>query len=178
MLCIVFAGIVETISGVARTDIISITPVRVTPALVMGMGAALAAAATPIEVLVAWVSLCTFKASVDDKLSDSRSFLSSLTIPAAATIVGCFIFFLGANWQARVDKLPPVADISPGIRLSVDDESGEEDGDDDENENENENAKDKNNQETTPEVGGKKGGASDPSTPLPLPQVPKVIVNK
>ena len=151
MLCIVIAGIVETISGVARLDKITVTPVKFTPAIVLGVGAAFAAAAVPAEVVVAWVSLCAIS-STDTNVTvaaDSRSFLAAVTTPAVATIVGCSIFLAGTMWQAYVDKLPHVADRSPGIKLEEEEEArggGEE------------------------EEGKKKEGESDPSTPVLPPK--------
>ena len=166
MLCIVFAGIVETISGVARIDKVTIAPVHFTPAIVMGIGAAFAAAAVPAEVVVAWISLCTISVSDSSNVTaaaDARSFLASVTTPAAATIVGCSIFLAGTMWQAHVDKKPPVADRSPGILLSSGAEEEEEEG----GEEEEVVAVAAEQGGGGKKEGGKKDGESDPSTPLP-----------
>ena len=132
----------------------------------MGIGAAFAAAAVPAEVVVAWISLCTISVSDSSNVTaaaDARSFLASVTTPAAATIVGCSIFLAGTMWQAHVDKKPPVADRSPGILLSSGAEEEEEEG----GEEEEVVAVAAEQGGGGKKEGGKKDGESDPSTPLP-----------
>ena len=125
MFLTIIAGVVETLSGVARMDVDSTAPVRFVPALVVGVGASVAAMGLPVEMMTFWALLCTTSASDDYGITtiaaDSRFFSAYIVAPSVACMLGCLVFTAGARWQTVLDSRPPVADLSPGILLNPED---------------------------------------------------------
>jgi hypothetical protein len=116
MMCVCAFGVVEMLSGIARRDKESITPIKPSPALFLSLGANIVALALPATVLGTWVQQCS-RSPDNHAAADSILFAAAISTPSAVVIIGTVVVTFASAWQSVLDATPPTAEISEGILL-------------------------------------------------------------